>query len=342
MNSLDKQVSAGPNDEIPSFSSPLTRMASEAVKKGYLSSYMYSIITKYPLFSLMLGQRTSLRFTIAFEIYRTIKYPWYTIKRLSSKLTGRNPHVMVGKNIMEVPEDMFVYFLTGDYCEKTVSHWIEKILLSTNNKVFYDIGANYGYYCLKFSAYASHVYAFEPTSRTSDILLKNIRRNNLENITVHKLGLSDKQSSMEINLYSSSGHNSLFLRDLPRDDPVKLVGQEVVSLVPLDDLIQDKKLNPPDLIKIDIEGGELYALRGARETIKKYQPALIIEYSESTFKDAGYSKSDLLAELMGSDYIIFGIPDNVEDSNVYSLERFDDIGISTIIALPKGMEFIVQ
>jgi FkbM family methyltransferase len=243
---------------------------------------------------------------------------------------------------MEVPEDMFGQFRTGDYYEKNVSYWIEKILLSTNNKVFYDIGANYGYYCLKFSPHASHIYALEPTSQASHILLKNIQKNNLENVTFYKLGLSDKPGSMNINLYSSSGSNSLFSRELSTDNLVKLVGQEVVNLVSLDDLIRDKKLNPPDLIKIDIEGGELYALKGAREAIKKYQPALVIEYSELIFKDAGYSRSDLLAELMENDYVIFGLPAQFDDFNVYPLAQCNDREIDNIIALPKGMECIVQ
>lgn len=243
---------------------------------------------------------------------------------------------------MEVPEDMFIHFFTGDDYEKNVSYWLEKLLIFSKNKVFYDIGANYGYYCLKFSGYASHIYAFEPTSQAGRTLLKNIQQNNLENITVHKSGLSDKHSSMKINLYSSSGYNSLFQRDFPKDEVVKLVGQEEVSLVPLDDLIQNKKLDPPGLMKIDIEGGELYALKGARETIKKYRPALVIEYTESIFKDAGYSRSDVLAELMRNNYVIFGIPANLEDFNVYPLAQFDEIDIANIIALPEGMEYAVQ
>jgi FkbM family methyltransferase len=284
----------------------------------------------------------------------TKKYPWENynslplgkrIARKVRKLTGRNARFKIGENTMEVPEDMLMtFFDNGDYYEKNVSYWLEKILSGTKNKVYYDIGANYGYFCLKLAPKASHVYAFEPVSRTNDILLRNTKRNKLNNITVYKLGLSDKKSSQEINLYSSSGHNSLFLKDSLKDDPDDLIGQEVIDLVALDDLIQDERLNPPDLIKIDIEGGELFALKGARNTIKEYQPILVIEYLDikSIFGDIGYIGSDLLAEVESHNYAIYGIPADFTDLAVYPVAKFDDIGVTNIIALPKSMEDLIH
>jgi FkbM family methyltransferase len=283
----------------------------------------------------------------------TKKYPWENyaslpltkrISRKLRKLAGRNARFKIGKNIMEVPEDMIMtFFDNGDYFEKNVSYWLEKVLSSTKNKVYYDVGANYGYFCLTLAPKASHVYAFEPVSRTNDILLRNIKRNKLSNITVYKLGLSDKKSNMKINLYRSSGHNSLFLRDSLKADPNNLVGQEVIDLVTLDDLIQEENLNPPDLIKIDIEGGELYALRGAREVIKKYQPVLVIEYLEieKIYRDIGCFRSDLLTELESHNYVIYGIAADFTDLTVYPIAKFDEIEITNIIALPKNMEDII-
>jgi FkbM family methyltransferase len=274
--------------------------------------------------------------------------PWETplplpkrILRKLRKLTGRNTRLRIGKNTMEVPEDMvWTFFDNGDYYEKNITYWLEKILVDAGNKVFYDVGANYGYYCLKLANIARHIYAFEPVSRTHDMLVKNIQRNNLTNITACKLGLSDKKSSMEMNLYGSSGKNSLFLRP-SKVDP--LVGQEVISLVTLDGLIQDERLNPPDLMKIDIEGSELYALKGARKTIKKYQPVLLLEYLdlEASFKDAGHSKSDLLTELMTNNYAIYGIPKDIEDLNVYPMAKFDNREVENIIAVPKSLEHLI-
>lgn len=282
-------------------------------------------------------------------ISKQYQYPWEIplpltkrISRKLRKLAGRNARFIIGTNTIEIPPDMAVtFFDNGEYYERNVTHWLEKILLGTKNRVFYDIGANYGYYCLRLAGTSSYIYAFEPVSRTHDTLLKNIRRNNLTNITAYKLGLSDKKSSTEIYLYNTSGKNTLFLRstwDLFVDP---LIGQEVIDLVTLDDLIQDGKLNPPDLIKIDIEGGELYALRGARQTIKELQPVLVIEYLEVLFNGAGYSRCDLLRELMEDNYTIYGIPRDIEDLNVYPMAEFDNNEIENIIAVPKGMEHLI-
>jgi len=280
-------------------------------------------------------------------ILKQYHYPWEAplpiIKRIPRKLrklTGRNARFRIDKNTMEVPEDMvWTFFDNGDYYEKNVTYWLEKIMVGTRNKVFYDVGANYGYYCLKLAGNASHVYAFEPVSRTHDMLVKNIQRNNLTNITVYRLGLSDKKSSMEMNLYGSSGKNSLFLRH-SKDDP--LVGREVISLVTLDSLIQDERLNPPGFMKIDVEGSELYALKGARKTIKDYQPVLLIEYLEASFKDAGYSRSDLSIELMTNNYAIYGIPKDTQDLNIYPMAKFDNIEVENIIAVPKSLERFID
>lgn len=128
-----------------------------------------------------------------------------------------------------------------------------------------------------------------------------------------------------------------------QEDSNQVIGREVINLITLDSLVQSEKLRPPDLIKIDIEGGELYALRGAREVIKKYQPVLVIEYLEiaEVYKNAGYARSDLLTELESHNYLVYGISADPEDYTVYPLARFNDIEITNIIALPKDKEYLI-
>lgn len=257
------------------------------------------------------------------------------ITRKLRKMAKRSAHFKVNQNTMEVPEDMvWTFFDNGDYYEKNVAYWLEKLLAGTSHKVFYDIGANYGYYCLKLASSASHIYAFEPVSQTNTILLRNIQRNKLVNITPFQLGLSDKKCQMNMNLYNSSGKNSLFIRHSPVDH---LLGQETIELVPLDTLFEEKGLQPPDVMKIDIEGGELFALRGAKTLIKTFQPVLLLEYLEEMAQEAGYHREDLLAELQGHAYTIYGIPADSTDLTLYPLERFDQVEIENIIALPASM-----
>jgi FkbM family methyltransferase len=281
-----------------------------------------------------------LAYRITIYALHYMHHPWGVTKGFALMLTRRSGHLRVGGNIMEIPYDWWSAFEDGDYYEKNVSYWIERLLSGSRSRVFYDIGANYGYYCLKLASKASHIYAFEPVARTYHTLVRNVQRNNLKNVTPYRLGLSDKSLSTEINIYSTSGYNSLFLIDYPSvtGQHEVLVGKEAISLVTLDELIQDQSLNPPDLIKMDIEGGELFALKGARKTIETYQPILLLEFNPRTYKAAGYTTSDVSAELEEHDYQIYGISEDARDFNVYRPISFDDIEIANIIAVPKSME----
>ena len=57
-----------------------------------------------------------------------------------------------------------------------------------------------------------------------------------------------------------------------------------------------------DFIKIDIEGFEVFALRGAVETIKKFRPKIFIELNDSALSRYGFTKNDILKPLMGIGY----------------------------------------
>src|SRR5579859_19908 len=118
------------------------------------------------------------------------------MERRIRQLTGRGKYIRVGPYTMEVPQDqMLAFFHNGDYYERNTSYWIEKLLAGTTQLVFYDIGANYGYYCLKLAPLARYIYAFEPVSRTHEMLLKNIGRNGITNAEAYQLGIIDREGS---------------------------------------------------------------------------------------------------------------------------------------------------
>ena len=53
-----------------------------------------------------------------------------------------------------------------------------------------------------------------------------------------------------------------------------------VDLVSIDDLIAQNKIEPPNLVKVDVEGAELDVLKGMSETIKTYKPTIIYEVDD--------------------------------------------------------------
>jgi FkbM family methyltransferase len=234
---------------------------------------------------------------------------------------------------MYVPADRAWAFKRGAYYEANVSYWLERMTRQTPNAVIYDIGANYGYYTLLLTHLADHVYAFEPVSKTFDVLSRNIKLNDLSNVTAYRLGLSDHTGAAVMHLYSSSGNDSLVVR-LPNDHPAKPIGYEEIELSTLDALSKTDGLRPPDVLKLDVEGSELAILRGARETIRRHAPVLLVEYhTEEWF--ASVSSEKVIAELRSQGYEILGLSDDGQDLKLYPFD-LGSVKFANLLALPPG------
>jgi hypothetical protein len=77
---------------------------------------------------------------------------------------------------------------------------------------------------------------------------------------------------------------------------------EEISIVTLDDEIPQAGLPPPDFIKIDIEGWEIEALRGARNTLERYKPAMFLEMHGETMREKKRKVGEIVAFLWETGY----------------------------------------
>lgn len=199
--------------------------------------------------------------------------------------------------------------------------------------VVIDAGANIGEITLlaaKKVGASGKVYSFEPLPEVSAKLEKNVRDNDFSQVSIQRFGLSDKAG--EINIYQSSssygdGSDNGGLGTLyPSDSIAKPAG--VIKLTTLDDFCGERKLQKVDLIKLDIEGAELPALKGALNTLKQFKPKLIIEVQEETAERAGYSADDILIFLanLGYEFQVIGRNGNLIDiDNKKSLKQFQNV-----------------
>ena len=130
--------------------------------------------------------------------------------------------------------------------------------------VFYDIGANVGYYTLPAACLARLVIAFEPNPRNTAYLYKHLHLNNVSNVQVIEAAIGDCDGEALFN--SDPG---------PGMGHIDKIGAKV-SLVRIDTLVSSGTIPPPDAIEMDIEGGELAALVGGRETLERYRPILFL------------------------------------------------------------------
>lgn len=153
-----------------------------------------------------------------------------------------------------------------------------------------DIGANKGVWAWLMARCTATVHAFEPNPK----LLAELRRNVRGRATVHGIALSDRSGTAELRIprtekgYSNQG-SSL--------SEAKVKGDFLaypVTAQRLDDL----DLGPVGFIKIDVEGHELAVLEGARATIARDKPTMVIEMEE---KHTGRPIEEMIAavEAMG-------------------------------------------
>jgi FkbM family methyltransferase len=182
--------------------------------------------------------------------------------------------------------------------ERECTRLIEREVHFEPGDVLVDAGANVGWYALVLDRLAPDgvdIYAFEPDPSNYELLEFNIALNDAARIHPVRSALAETPGSHTLYLYSQKnrGRHSM----LPIND-----GQRIgVHSVSLDEFWQREDLTRrrPGFIKMDIEGYELFALRGARNTLIRC-PAVLIEYSPNYMVKAGVHPSDLYDVLAGA------------------------------------------
>lgn len=170
--------------------------------------------------------------------------------------------------------------------------------LLPSDGVFVDIGANIGSFTLVGAKYSpsGYTHAFEPSDFHRQRLSHNIELNGFHNITVNSVGLSDQSGEATLHIpisqggMTNTGAASLYIEEVSSD----LLKPEKVQLIRLDDYIEQQSIQRLDLIKIDVEGAELPALRGGHKTIARFQPLVIMEMDLNNLDRSGHSVSDVL------------------------------------------------
>lgn len=158
--------------------------------------------------------------------------------------------------------------------------------LYIHGMTIYDIGAFHGLLTLLFASRAREVVSFEPNSRNYERLTDNLLLNHVSNVQVLKIGIGSRNEKlMMVGSPLMSGGASVDGKTVTGLLRAGVVIVESIPVFALDGLVGVGGLPAPDLIKIDIEGWELEALRGARQTLQMYQPALFIEVHGETIRD---------------------------------------------------------
>lgn len=142
--------------------------------------------------------------------------------------------------------------------------------------VFFDIGANYGFYSLLAGkADVPEIHAFEPNPHVFCMLATNIFLNDLSGRTrLWNQAASDREGLATLHLVKGTSDVSTLS---PENMPAKwdYNAETTCRMLPLDSLydFQDKKI----FIKVDVEGHEIAALKGMKNLIQSNRTELMIE-----------------------------------------------------------------
>jgi FkbM family methyltransferase len=200
----------------------------------------------------------------------------------------------------------------------------------TPNMTFVDVGANQGefalYACSKLTA--GKVLAFEPTSYQLSLLKTNIDLNKFTNIEVNDYGLFNKNAELEVfTSYDTSVHSGTNegLSSLYKSEARQEV-EEMIELKVFDNEYFDK-LNRLDVVKIDVEGAELFVLQGMLRSLEKFKPLLLIEMNKKTFEDAGYTMEDVIQFLEALNYE----PYRLFRGQIFKMSRKELVDFSNVV-----------
>ena len=160
------------------------------------------------------------------------------------------------------------YYWLGTY-EPQVLHEIATRLRP--GATYWDVGSHVGYMVAVASRLVGPtgtVVAFEPNPENVRRLRRTIELNDLRNVTVRDVALSDCVGQSQFFLSDSSSMGSL------------LSGPFGTPTVPVRTSTVDEELKTvavPDLVKIDVEGSEDAVLEGAAKLLRDRRPELIVE-----------------------------------------------------------------
>lgn len=170
-----------------------------------------------------------------------------------------------------------------------------------------DVGANIGYLTLlmaKLVGPKGKIYAVEPAQDNLEFLRRNVRLNGAENIEILPYAAGAEHSIQNFYLRKAGTLHSLYS---PANAAAEITQ---VQVMPLDELIREKRV---DFIKIDVEGGEIEALKGTQRILQSNaEIKLILEMITKALRQAGHTPEELSNLLLNAGFDTWMINENTK------------------------------
>ncbi|MFL0352669.1 FkbM family methyltransferase [Xanthomarina sp. GH4-25] len=213
------------------------------------------------------------------------------------------------------------------------SSWLDYIISSfkqTNQSiVILDVGVNIGQTLLSIKSLNPDCkyVGFEPNPNCVYYVNKLIKANKFYNTTILPIAISDKIEVLDL-YFNNETDSTATIREHFRPNHYDHGFKEQIIAFDLDTLAIDLlKMDCITILKIDIEGAELFALLGAKKIIETYKPVIICEvldtHSSKTLDNHKNHLKSLESLLMEMDYSIYQIYRNADDTEVVEYKLID-------------------
>lgn len=218
-----------------------------------------------------------------------------TLVRRAAEIVFRNKKIIRrlpnGVDLFLSPDSQLKY-LNRSFDEDLVELSMEKV---SSDSIVWDIGANCG--VLAFScANAKEVVAVEADPFLCSLLQQSIEMNGVP-IAVVSAAIYSRVDLAEFSIARRGRASNHLSSVLGRGTAGGERGRIIVSTITLDKLLE--AMSAPTLVKIDVEGAEIEALKGAERLLNEIRPIIYIETSAETHEtcrclldNAGYTLSE--------------------------------------------------
>ncbi len=191
--------------------------------------------------------------------------------------------------------------------------------------VFYDIGANVGFFTLVAAGAVQGrgtFVAFEARADVADRLAQNMALNDLD-VSVWPVAVSDRSGPIELLVAEHPGGATI-----ESDKAVDTVDTARIEAVTIDELVDDGRLPAPDLVKIDVEGAEPAVIRGMTNTLRNANAVVVYEIDAPTADLAEERFGEVDGLLTGLGYASDRLAPSYENSGWHVIHA---------IATPRGV-----
>ena len=217
--------------------------------------------------------------------------------------------------------------------------------LAPAGSVFVDIGANLGYFtCIVAAGMGttpnSRVIAIEPNPHMLRLLTINTRINwSMAPVHIVPVAVAEKSGTCTLHVPAYAPGNATLAPMSDVSQQTVATARDVMTSIEvevrrLDDVLRDEpRVN---LMKVDVEGFEIAAFRGAMETLERPGLRIIFEWAPAQISKAGFQPAELLSIFRGLGYRLFDTDGYLGDP--LASERDD----GAILAMPYGNIFAVR